>query len=1177
MNFFVGEFVVAKLLGKDLSDLGVCKLDNFDEDHLTLSFFESTSNESVLKKVSIQEDFDPQEYMSQTLEKYDIPKLSRIYYRQPETREWFVGRSLNESQTQVECQFLNSLKTDYYDKKDIFIRSYKPFEDPSFFIKDKINDPKKYFDNKVSFERYKIEYRSKSIGIPSILSSNIELKEHQLKTVTSVLKDPIQRYLLADEVGLGKTIEACMILKQFVMDFPSNHKTIIIVPPLLVTQWHNELRNKFHLLKDNESKKDIRIFSYSDLEQIKSNLRSVKMLVIDEAHNINNNNQIDLYQTLENNMPDECKLLLLSATPVYNNEKNYFDMLHLLDPLVYPKDGFENFKLLIQNRQNLEQIISSLRPENLMIMDKTLDKILKIDSEDQNLIKMINQLKEKVLITFDEDDDDYLEQLNNLEKYLSEIYKLDRRIISTKRSDIKYETKRDGIKFIDFEFNLVSSLLDELDDLRIVRNIRDNKFKEFFIKLFNFCNQRILNEKYIEELLSESKINFEENEQDIINKIIEIISTVNSNNLCFYENLENIINKHDDKKNKFIIFGSSNDDVQGLFLHLTEKYITHKVYIFKEGNNFANLDFDILICDRNAEEGLNLQGRNNILIFFDLPLNVNRIEQRIGRVDRFGSYSFIIYALRNVSNKYEVLWSDFLSDNLKIFNRSASSLQIFLEQEITKLFNDFVEIGFDAFNSFLDELSGDESKLENELKFIERRSRLRLANEIVDERINKLIDFDKNNLDIKNSLMGWFCDTLKIDNDDKAVKFLVSSESNLQHKNDLINTYQNNKNLKLKYSYIGHETQITEQILENNNIHKKYVDAPRKFQISDFLNNGIVDVLAVTNNYLRNLRLIKVKVLEDDIKIGQEIIRFKMKQGVSDLPVDKIKDHLIGSIDISASDPQRRHYVTYPYTCDRETLLNSSLESDISLLRSGNDFFEGLTKFSDLDERGRSFANWRYLNGYKPINQKADLFFNANIVVTPTLNKLITFYDQHPKSEFNNFIIYLKRQSDLFFPPITLNIWINEFGDLVEDSNILDTLNKPFKNKYDRDICKTLWKNLSNNSLFPFVNENWKDNIEKLNKKFKSLALENNSVREQIMKSLKNLNLIKDFQKVQHRARVKKLDAARSNFEVLNAEFDNKLNILFQEGIENPNTSFFSIGITFLSDQNLANMGKSSK
>ena len=59
------------------------------------------------------------------------------------------------------------------------------------------------------------------------------MKDHQLKIGTQILKDPVQRYLL-NEVGLGKTIEACMILKQFVMDYPNNHKTLIIVPPLLV-------------------------------------------------------------------------------------------------------------------------------------------------------------------------------------------------------------------------------------------------------------------------------------------------------------------------------------------------------------------------------------------------------------------------------------------------------------------------------------------------------------------------------------------------------------------------------------------------------------------------------------------------------------------------------------------------------------------------------------------------------------------------------------------------------------------------------------------------------------------------------------------------------------------------------------------------------------------------------
>ena len=83
-------------------------------------------------------------------------------------------------------------------------------------------------------------------------------------------------------------------------------------------------------------------------------------------------------------------------------------------------------------------------------------------------------------------------------------------------------------------------------------------------------------------------------------------------------------------------------------------------------------------------------------------------------------------------------------------------MQIFLEQETNKLFLNYFEMGFDAFNKFVEELSGDKSRLENELKFINRSSRLKLANEIIDERIYELINFDKDNLRIKNSLMRCF-------------------------------------------------------------------------------------------------------------------------------------------------------------------------------------------------------------------------------------------------------------------------------------------------------------------------------------------------------------------------------------------------------------------------------------
>ena len=61
----------------------------------------------------------------------------------------------------------------------------------------------------------------------------------------------------------------------------------------------------------------------------------------------------------------------------------------------------------------------------------------------------------------------------------------------------------------------------------------------------------------------------------------------------------------------------------------------------------------MIVCDKSSEEGINLQGLKRNIIHIDLPLNPNRIEQRIGRVDRFGNSEFNIYALRNTNNNYE--------------------------------------------------------------------------------------------------------------------------------------------------------------------------------------------------------------------------------------------------------------------------------------------------------------------------------------------------------------------------------------------------------------------------------------------------------------------------------------------------------------------------------------------
>ena len=68
------------------------------------------------------------------------------------------------------------------------------------------------------------------------MSSGVELHEHQVRAARRVLLDPVRRYVLADEVGLGKTIEAGMILRQIMLETPRT-RAVVLAPDHLVPQW----------------------------------------------------------------------------------------------------------------------------------------------------------------------------------------------------------------------------------------------------------------------------------------------------------------------------------------------------------------------------------------------------------------------------------------------------------------------------------------------------------------------------------------------------------------------------------------------------------------------------------------------------------------------------------------------------------------------------------------------------------------------------------------------------------------------------------------------------------------------------------------------------------------------------------------------------------------------------
>ena len=240
-------------------------------------------------------------------------------------------------------------------------------------------------------------------------------------------------------------------------------------------------------------------------------------------------------------------------------------------------------------------------------------------------------------------------------------------------------------------------------------------------------------------------------------------------------------------------------------------------------------------------------------------------------------------------------------------------------------------------------------------------------------------------------------------------------------------------------------------------------------------------------------------------------------------------------------------------------------------------FFVPSAKAISFEPSGKCFSIWRYLQNYEPVNQRADLYINLNTLVTPNIDQLFSFYKDKINSNSNTFLTSLKRLSDLYFPPVTLNIWINEFGDLVKDETILEVLNKPYSKYNDREVSKKFWLSLSSAKNFPFINQNWKNNLEVIIKKSKIFTLENNKVKNQINSSIKSLKANYDFQNLQHKARIKKLDASRVNFENLNIDFDNRVNILFQEAISKPKIDFFSVGIIFLSNKNFSKVETKTK
>lgn len=222
-------------------------------------------------------------------------------------------------------------------------------------------------------------------GLGSFLGGRIQLFPHQLYAAERACHSDPVRWLLADQVGLGKTVEACLIMNRLLHTGRAD-RTLVVVPETLTLQWLGELWRKYHqvfVLLDAKRLNDVAADYGPDfnpfevhrrtiigLETLASRRRlteqaaaaGIDLLVVDEAHHLRRppgHPGNEAYRAVAPLAALGRHVLLLSATPLEDDAHGFFRLLQLLRPEEFPED--ESFEERLSRREPLPPCTSSTR------------------------------------------------------------------------------------------------------------------------------------------------------------------------------------------------------------------------------------------------------------------------------------------------------------------------------------------------------------------------------------------------------------------------------------------------------------------------------------------------------------------------------------------------------------------------------------------------------------------------------------------------------------------------------------------------------------------------------------------------------------------------------------------------------------------------------------------------
>jgi superfamily II DNA or RNA helicase/transcriptional regulator with XRE-family HTH domain len=527
----------------------------------------------------------------------------------------------------------------------------------------------------------------------SLTTAKIDLLPHQIVLTHRIATASPRRFLIADEVGLGKTIETALILRELASRGELK-RALMVVPAGLVNNWHSELNEVFNLgfevfgsegdvsdRKSNAFAKHDRLIASIDSLKMAKRLKKLQdaphwdLVVFDEAHHltasksgskVRKTQKYKLAEILKNLTRD---LLLLSATPHQGDRFRFWMLVQLLNSTL-----FKNAEDMVEHRHRLNAVMfrrtkaDACKPDGSLLFARrqvVTEAFVMSDSERLFYRELRNYLEDGFALA---------KKQGNQGRALGFVMAIFQKIAASSFAAVRRTLQRRLLTLTIHEGILHDENLNidkreelykeakqlicaenNLGDDAISRSEMDRIFADWkhrILKKIDDVELEIAADGYSSELAADMG---EDAAVSVVNLALpEERARLHSLLKYFPEKRETKAEKllyalgklwHENPQEKIVIFATYLGTVDLIEREIEAEYPGQGVVVLRGGDHGTKLAAErkfrqkdgpkVLVCTAAGREGINLQFAR-ILFNFDLPWNPMDIEQRIGRIHRYG-------------------------------------------------------------------------------------------------------------------------------------------------------------------------------------------------------------------------------------------------------------------------------------------------------------------------------------------------------------------------------------------------------------------------------------------------------------------------------------------------------------------------------------------------------------